>query len=123
MKSILAITLAVVFAVSLGAALASNLQGSNKQDMQMSRPAQQTAAVSQNACRSKYPSFSRLDSKHQGYITKEEARHVHGLLQAFKKADTDHNGKLEQAEYSAWVQSKCSNKHWQSQGRMTPPPV
>lgn len=124
MKSILAITLAVVFAVNLGAALASNLQGSNKQEMQMPRPAQQTPASDpQNVCNRKYPDFSQLDSRHQGYITKKEAGRAPGLKHAFKKADTDHNGKLDQAEYDAWVQTQCNSANQQTQGQMTPPPV
>jgi hypothetical protein len=125
MKNVIAIVSGVVFAISLvGTASAANLQASGKQDMQMPRPESQNLSNAQNACNTKYPSFSRLDAKHRGYLTKKEASQVPGLVQAFKKADTNHNGKLSDSEYTGWVESQCkSMSNHQPQGQMPPPPV
>ncbi|MGA9855556.1 MAG: EF-hand domain-containing protein [Gammaproteobacteria bacterium] len=124
MKNVIAIISGIVLAISLGTVFAGNGPTSGAQDMQMPRAASQTPSDPQNACNTKYPSFSQLDTKHKDYLTIKEVTHVPGLKSAFKKADTDHNGKLSQSEYTAWVQSQCrSSMSQQSQGQMTPPPV
>lgn len=125
MKNVIAIISGIMFAIALGAGFAGNTQASGKQEMP-TRPqaVQQTPADPQNACNTKYPSFSQLDTKHKDYLTKKEASQVPSLESAFKKADTDHNGKLSQSEYTAWVESQCrSSMSQQPQGQMTPPPV
>jgi hypothetical protein len=124
MKNVIAVISGIVLAFSLGTAFAGNTQASGKQDMQMPRPASQTPSDPQNACNSKYPSFSQLDTKHKDYLTKKEASRVPGLEHAFKKADTNHNGKLSDSEYTAWVDSQCRSMLRQQQpGQMTPPPL
>ncbi|MGA9851760.1 MAG: EF-hand domain-containing protein [Gammaproteobacteria bacterium] len=110
MKTAIATTLATLLALGVGVAFAGTPQNASQQNMQTPTMAQHaTPADPQNACSSKYPDFNQVDTAHQGYITKKEARKVPGLVQSFKKADTDHNGKLSQAEYKAWVQSKCGS--------------
>jgi hypothetical protein len=121
MKFLVVIFVASIFSIGIATALGNDRQGREGQDMQMPQPARQATNVDQSACDSKYPSFKQLVSKHRQYITREEANRVPGLKQAFNEADSDHNGKLDEAEYSAWVQSKCISK--QPPGRMTPPPV
>jgi hypothetical protein len=124
MKNLIAVISGMLFALSLGAAFAGNIQASGKQDMQRPRPASQTPSDPQNACNTKYPSFSQLDTKHKDYLTKKEVSQVRGLENAFKKADTNHNGKLSDSEYTAWVASQCKGMlNQQSQGQMTPPPI
>ncbi len=124
MKNVIAVISGIVLAISLGAAFAGNTPASGKQDMQNPEQASQTPSDPQNACNTKYPSFSQLDTKHKDYLTKKEVSRVHGLEQAFKKADTDHNGKLSDSEYTAWVESHCKSSmlNQQPQGQ-TPPPV
>ena len=43
--------------------------------------------------------FSKLSSKHPGYITSEDAAKLQGF--DFKKADKNNDGKLDQAEFNA----------------------
>jgi EF hand len=124
MKNLIAFISGVVFAISLGAVFAANTPASGEQEMQMPRPASTTPTDPQNACNAKYPSFKQLDTKNKNYITRQEAVQVPGLEQAFKKADTNHNGKLSDSEYTAWVESQCRSMLRQQQpGQMTPPPI
>lgn len=48
------------------------------------------------------PAFNDLDKDHDGYLTRAEAASVEGL--DFAKADTNRDGKLDRAEYSAAVE-------------------
>jgi len=124
MKNFVTLISGVVFALGLGVVCAGNAPASGKQDMQMPRPAAQTPSDPQNACNAKYPSFSQLDTKHKDYLTKKEVSQVPGLEDAFKKADTNHNGKLSDSEYTAWVESQCKSMlRQQPQGEMPPPPI
>lgn len=72
-------------------------------------PAHPGHASLEESCAKKFPVFSRLDARHNGEVTKQEARRVPQLEKDFKKADTNHNGKLSQAEYSAWVEDQCGH--------------
>jgi EF hand len=48
------------------------------------------------------PAFNDLDEDHDGFLTREEAASVKGL--DFTKADTNRDGRLDRAEYSAAVE-------------------
>ncbi|MGH8281341.1 MAG: hypothetical protein ACRERZ_04025 [Gammaproteobacteria bacterium] len=121
MKTAIAATVTTLLALGLGTAFAAAPQNKPQPNMQTPPSMNQPAHTNPNACTSKYPDFYKVDTKHQGYITKKEASKVPGLKAAFKKADTDHNGKLSEAEYAAWQQSKCGSMG-QSQGQMPQPP-
>lgn len=115
MKTIVATTLAAVLATSAaGVAFAAPPMSS--------RPGEQTPPPAMNpmnphakspkvSCASQYPSFSQLDTKGQGYVTKKEATAAPKLEMNFKKADTNHNGKVSRSEYTAWVRKQCGSGH------------
>jgi hypothetical protein len=48
--------------------------------------------------------FMRLDSDHDGYISREEASKWKYLAKGFDKFDTNHDGKISRQEYEKAVQ-------------------
>jgi len=44
--------------------------------------------------------FVHLDSDHNGYVSRVEARSVTGVERAFDSADVNHDGLLDQGEYT-----------------------
>gem|GEM_PF-1314344 len=51
-------------------------------------------------------SFVHLDSDHNGYVSRVEARSVTGVEQAFDSADVNHDGLLDQHEYTRVRQAR-----------------
>lgn len=123
MKTAIATTLTALLVMGVGTAFAASPLANGSQNMPTpsGTPTQQSPGA-QSGCSGQYPDFSQLDTKHQGYLTKKEVKKVPGLKEAFKKADTDHNGKLSQSEYAAWVQSKCGPSGQGQLQNQTPPP-
>ncbi len=47
--------------------------------------------------------FEKLDTAHNGYVTRAEADKLNGFDMAFRKGDANHDGKLSQSEFRvAW---------------------
>lgn len=115
MKTIIATTLAAALATSAaGIAFAAPPMSS--------RPGEQTPPPAMNptnphaksprvTCASQFPTFSQLDTKGQGQITKKKATVDPKLEMNFKKVDTNHNGKVSRPEYTAWVKKQCGRGH------------
>lgn len=118
MKTALAITFAALLAGGMGTALAAPAPSLVRQNMPpaQSMPQQQTGP-GQSACPNQFPVFSQLDKSGRGYITKKQAKQVPQLEKDFKKANTSHDGKLTEAEYTAWVEMQCGS------GQPLPPPL
>jgi hyperosmotically inducible protein len=55
------------------------------------------AAGSQEAAS---PDFNRLDTNHDGYVSRDEAKPLRGFDQAFTEADDNRDGKLDAAEFT-----------------------
>lgn len=110
MNTIIASTLAGMLVIGSSAAFAQ--QTPPPAEPQMPPPAvKPTTPHPTNpaeSCASRFPMFSQLDIQHTGKITKQEAGRVPLLERNFKKADTNHDGKLSQSEYGAWVERQCS---------------
>jgi len=51
-------------------------------------------------------SFVHLDSDHNGYVSRVEARSVAGVEQAFDSADVNRDGLLDQGEYAHVQQAR-----------------
>ena len=51
---------------------------------------------------SEQKSFQELDTNHDGYISKNEAKADHKLMKDWKSADANKDGKLEESEFSAF---------------------
>ena len=47
--------------------------------------------------------FVHLDSDHNGYVSRVEARSIAGVERAFDKADTNRDGLLDKGEYTSQV--------------------
>jgi len=122
MKTAIAMTLTLLLAAGLGTAFATPLPLLIRQDNSQSPPAmpqqqQPQPGNPQASCTNQYPVFSQLDKSGRGYITKKQAKQVPQLEKNFKKANTSHDGKLTEAEYTAWVQAQCGGP-----GQALPPP-
>lgn len=50
--------------------------------------------------------FNKLDTNHDGYISREEARSDRQLSLDWDSADTNQDGKLEESEFSAFEESQ-----------------
>lgn len=50
--------------------------------------------------------FNKLDTNHDGYISREEARSDRQLSQDWDSADTNQDGKLEESEFSAFEENQ-----------------
>lgn len=50
----------------------------------------------------KAPEWTTADTSRDGYLTKEELIPYPGVLKQFEKIDTDHDGRISEAEYRAW---------------------
>ena len=50
--------------------------------------------------------FVHLDSDHNGYVSRVEARSVTGVEQAFDSADVNHDGLLDHSEYTQVQQAR-----------------
>lgn len=50
--------------------------------------------------------FNQLDSNHDGYVSKEEARRSADVTSRFKELDADHDGKISSEEYRKGEQPK-----------------
>lgn len=110
MKTIIATTLAGLLCMGTGAAFAQQTPPPTEpQTPPPMRPMTQRPTSPETSCASRFPTFSQLDVKNQGQITRQEARQVPALEKGFKRADTDHNGKLSQMEYSRWVEKQCAH--------------
>ena len=46
--------------------------------------------------------FQRLDSDHDGYITREDSQKMPALVRAFDRFDTDHDGRLSHVDFEAF---------------------
>ncbi len=46
-----------------------------------------------------YVAFNHIDSDHNGYVSRVEARSIHGVERAFDAADTNQDGLLNSREY------------------------
>lgn len=46
------------------------------------------------------PIFDALDTNHDGYVTKEEARRSADVTARFKGLDTDHDGRISASEFT-----------------------
>lgn len=110
MNTIIASALAGMLALGSSAGFAQ--QTPPPAEPQMPPPAMNPTAPRhtnpEESCVTKFPMFSQLDVQHTGEITKQEVRRVPLLERNFKKADVNHDGKLSQSEYGAWVQQQCS---------------
>jgi len=51
-------------------------------------------------------SFVHLDSDHNGYVSRVEARSVAGVEQEFESADANHDGLLDRSEYTQVQQAR-----------------
>lgn len=122
MKTAIAMTFAMLLTVGVGTAFAAAspllIRQDNSQPTQaMPQQQQPQPGNPQAGCTNQYPVFSKLDKSGQGYITKKQAKQVPQLAKEFKQANTSHDGKLTEAEYTAWVQSQCGS------GQALPPPL
>lgn len=52
------------------------------------------------------PLFRELDSKHDGYVTKDEAKRSAEVTARFKELDSDHDGRIAVVEYRKGMQAK-----------------
>jgi len=46
--------------------------------------------------------FQRLDTDHDGFISREDARSMPDLLRVFDRFDTDHDGRLSHVEFESF---------------------
>lgn len=104
MKTIIATTVAGMLALGASSVFA---QQTPPQQTQTQTQQGNMQPVNPATCVSRYPQFSQLDTQHQGYISKQGATEIPGLSAIFKQADTNHDGKLTQTEYTTWVQKVC----------------
>lgn len=44
--------------------------------------------------------FNKLDTNHDGYVDRNEAKRLNGLSEIFDQADTNHDGKLSKEEFA-----------------------
>ena len=56
-------------------------------------------------------SWDDLDSNRDGYLTKSELKGSPALVHNFDRLDTDHDGKVSQAEWQAWGKSDRMKDH------------
>lgn len=108
MKSIVTITFAAMLATGAGAVFATPpAQVPPPTKPPAVNPVTPHSPRQRSGCASYFPTFSQMDAKHQGAITKKEAEQVPSLEQHFAQADTNHNGKLSKTEYTDWVKKQC----------------
>lgn len=118
MKTAIAITLATLMCAGASMALAAPAPALIRQDAQTPPSmTQQQSTNPQSTCTNQYPVFSQLDKSGRGYITKKQAKQVPQLEKDFRHANTSHNGKLTETQYTAWVQSQCGSE------QPLPPPI
>jgi len=56
-----------------------------------------------------FVAFSRIDSDHNGYVSRVEARSVGAVEAAFDQADSNRDGLLSQGEYARVRPSQATN--------------
>lgn len=119
MKTAIAMTFAMLMTVGVGTVFAAPSPLLIRQDNPPppAMPQQPQPDNPQAGCTNQYPMFSELDKSGRGYITKKQVKQVPQLEKEFKQANTSHDGKLTEAEYTAWVQSQCGS------GQTLPPPL
>jgi hypothetical protein len=53
--------------------------------------------------------FNKLDTNHDGYISKDEARSNKELTEDWKRADRNRDDKLDESEFSAFEEEQHTN--------------
>lgn len=53
----------------------------------------------------KAPEWTATDTNRDGYLTKEELIPFPSVLKRFEEIDTDHDGRISEAEYRAWYEN------------------
>lgn len=53
----------------------------------------------------KAPEWTTTDTNRDGYLTKEELIPFPSVLKRFEEIDTDHDGRISEAEYRAWYEN------------------
>lgn len=53
----------------------------------------------------KAPEWSSTDTSRDGYLTKDELIPFPSVLKNFEVIDTDHDGRISEAEYQVWVEN------------------
>ena len=66
-------------------------------------PAQQPARVAPTE--EAAPLFLQLDTNHDGYVTKEEAKRSAEVTARFNELDADHDGRISAAEFKRGMQA------------------
>jgi len=69
-------------------------------------PSKHTGTAGQGKAMTSDPMWDDLDSNRDGYLTKEELQGSPALVTHFDKMDTDHDGKISQAEWKAYGHHK-----------------
>lgn len=52
----------------------------------------------------KAPEWTSTDTNRDGYLTKEELIPFPSVLRSFEEIDTDHDGRISEAEYRVWIE-------------------
>ena len=65
-------------------------------------PSKHTGTADQGDAMTGDATWDALDSNKDGYLTKDELKGSPALVTHFDKIDTDHDGKLSQAEWKAY---------------------
>jgi hypothetical protein len=55
--------------------------------------------------------FDRLDTNHDGYVSRDEASHANELNTRFSEMDRDNDGKLSRQEYNAFEANQRAQGH------------
>jgi hypothetical protein len=61
--------------------------------------------------------FDRLDTNHDGYVSRDEASHANDLNTRFSEMDRDNDGKLSRQEYNAFEADQRAQGHGPGQQR------
>ena len=69
-------------------------------------PNKHTGTTGQGPAMTSDPMWDDLDTNRDGYLTKDELTGAPALVTHFDTIDTDHDGKISQAEWKAYGHSK-----------------